>query len=69
MSTLSNSNIPSMIYYKLPLHLQTVFNNLGYKEGDFPISEIAARQIFSIPMLPYLDKGKQNRIVEALNDD
>ena len=68
MSTLSNSNIPSMIYYKLPLHLQAVFNNFGYKEGDFPISEKAARQIFSIPMHPYLDEEKQNRIIEVLND-
>ena len=39
MSILSNSNIPSMIYYKCPLHLQTVFKKLGYGKGDFPISE------------------------------
>ena len=39
MSILSNENIPSMIYYKLPLHLQIVMKRLGYKEGDFPISE------------------------------
>ncbi len=68
MSILSNANIPSMIYYKLPLHLQTVMKNLGYKEGDFPISERTSNQIFSIPMHPYLDKEKQNRIIEVLND-
>ena len=68
MSILSNANIPSMIYYKLPLHLQTVLKDLGYKEGDFPISERISNQIFSIPMHPYLDKGKQNRIIEVLND-
>ena len=68
MSMLSKANIPSMIYYKLPLHLQTVMKHLGYKEGDFPVSESISNQIFSIPMHPYLDKDKQNRIIEVLND-
>ena len=67
MSILSNASIPSMIYYKLPLHLQTVFKKLGYEKGDFPISEKTSRQIFSIPMHPYLDNEKQNRIIEVLN--
>ena len=68
MYSLSNANIPSMIYYKCPLHLQTVFKKLGYGKGDFPISERVANQIFSIPMHPYLDKDKQNRIIEVLNN-
>ena len=68
MSILSNANIPSMIYYKLPLHLQTVFKKLGYRDGDFPISEKTSKQIFSIPMHPYLDNDKQNRIIEILNN-
>ena len=67
ISILSNANIPSMIYYKLPLHLQAVFKKLGYGDGDFPISEKISRQIFSIPMHPYLDNEKQNRIIEVLN--
>jgi dTDP-4-amino-4,6-dideoxygalactose transaminase len=67
MTILSNENIPSMIYYKLPLHLQIVMKRLGYKEGDFPISERISKQIFSIPMHPYLDKNQQNRIIEILN--
>lgn len=68
ISTLSNANIPSMIYYKLPLHLQVVMKNLGYKEGDFPISEKISKQIFSIPMHPYLNVRKQNKIIETLNE-
>tara|TARA_Y100000591_G_scaffold293080_1_gene280737 strand:+ start:199 stop:1314 length:1116 start_codon:yes stop_codon:yes gene_type:complete len=67
MSILSNASIPCMIYYKLPLHLQTVFKKLGYGDGDFPISEKTSKQIFSIPMHPYLDNEKQNRIIEILN--
>ena len=68
ISILSNANIPSMIYYKLPLHLQAVFMKLGYSIGDFPISEKTSRQILSIPMHPYLDNDKQNRIIEILNN-
>ena len=56
-----------MIYYKLSLHLQVVFKKLGYGIGDFPISEKISRQIFSIPMHPYLNNEKQNRIIEVLN--
>ena len=67
MSILSKKNIPSMIYYKLPLHLQTVMERLRYKKGDFPISEKVSKQIFSIPMHPYLDKIQQDTIIEILN--
>ena len=68
MSNLSRANIPSMIYYKLPLHLQTVMKGLGYSEGDFPISEKISKQIFSIPMHPYLNEDKQMKIIEVLNN-
>ncbi len=68
MSNLSDANIPSMIYYKRPLHLQTVFKSLGYHKGDFPISEKSANQIFSIPMHPYLLKHEQDSILNSLNN-
>ena len=69
MSTLSESNIPSMIYYKQPLHLQPVFKKLGYMEGDFPISEKISKQIFSIPMHPYLNRDDQDTIIKVLNNN
>ena len=65
---LESKKIPSMIYYRIPLHLQTVFNDLGYKKGDFPVSENIAERIFSIPMHPYLDKSRQDMVIEALLD-
>ena len=67
MSALNQLNIPSMIYYKTPLHLQRVFEGLGYEKGDFPISERVSRQIFSIPMHPYLNREEQNMIIEVIN--
>ena len=50
---LKENGIPTAIYYPKPLHLQTAFSSLGYREGDFPISEDYAQRIFSIPMHPY----------------
>ena len=54
MQSLNDNNIPSNIYYRLPLHLQKVFDDLEYTRWDFPISEKEAERIFSIHMHPYL---------------
>lgn len=63
---LKEKGIPTAVYYPKPLHLQTAFRSLGYKPGDFPVSEDTAERIFSIPMHPYLSAEDQARIVEAL---
>ncbi len=63
---LKNKDIPSAIYYPKPLHLQTAFASLGYKEGDLPICEDYAKRIFSIPMHPYLTRGDQEKIIGCL---
>ena len=68
MKKLRDKKIPSMIYYRIPLHLQKVFKNLNYVEGDFPVSEKIADQVFSIPMHPYLLKHQQDKIIEVLNN-
>ena len=44
MRILNNNNIPSMIYYKIPLHLQKVYKNLGYEKGSFPIAENISKE-------------------------
>ena len=64
---LKSYDIPSMIYYKRPLHLQDVFSDLGYKRDDFPISIECSEKIFSIPMHPYLNRSQQDIIIEAIN--
>jgi UDP-2-acetamido-2-deoxy-ribo-hexuluronate aminotransferase len=62
MAKLKAAAIPTAIYYPKPLHRQTAFSGLGYREGDFPVSEDCARRIFSLPMHPYLAAGDQSRI-------
>ena len=69
MSRLKEHNIPSMIYYKTPLHMQKVFEGLGYSRGDFPLSEEVCSKIFSIPMHPYLKRIEQDKIVKVLNNE
>jgi len=63
---LKDAGIPTAIYYPKPLHLQAAFAYLGYREGDFPISEDCASRIFSLPMHPYLKAGDQDKIVHLL---
>jgi len=69
MSRLKENNIPSMIYYKLPLHMQKVFDDLKYSKGDFLFSEEVSSKIFSIPMHPYLSEDQQEKIIEVLNNE
>ncbi|GKT27674.1 DegT/DnrJ/EryC1/StrS aminotransferase like protein, partial [Aduncisulcus paluster] len=65
---LGEKNIPSPIYSPIPLHLQTAFNDLGYKTGDCPISEDAASRIFAIPMHPYLEREQQEFIADIIRN-
>jgi len=51
---LKEQGIPTAVHYPMPLHLQECFVYLGYKKGDFPISEMVSCEILSLPMNPYL---------------
>ena len=53
---LSEKRIPSMVYYPVPLHLQSAYKDLGYKEGDLPVSESLSTSVLSLPMHTELDK-------------
>jgi dTDP-4-amino-4,6-dideoxygalactose transaminase len=65
---LQNLGIASMVYYPLPLHLQPVYEGLGYKKGDLPVSEKAANEVLSLPMFPDLTAIEQETIVYAIKD-
>jgi len=63
---LKEDEIPSAIYYPIPLHLQKAFSSLGYAIGDFPISEEISNQIISLPMHPYLETQDIDKISSTI---
>jgi len=63
---LTDRQIGSEIYYPLPLHLQTSLANLGYKLGDFPLSEAAAKEVLALPIYPELREDEQEIVVDAI---
>jgi dTDP-4-amino-4,6-dideoxygalactose transaminase len=63
---LASRGIGTAIHYPIPLHLQKAYEHLGYQEGDFPVTEEAAKQILSLPMYPQLGAEQQQRVAEAL---
>jgi len=62
---LASRNVPSVSYYAVPLHLQPVFDDLGYKNGDFPVTEKISSQCLSLPMNPYLTNKEIEQVCEA----
>ena len=64
---LQRNDIPSVSYYSVPLHLQPVFENLGYKLGDFDESEKVANQCLSLPMSPHLSKDDQAKVIKTIS--
>jgi dTDP-4-amino-4,6-dideoxygalactose transaminase len=57
-----------MVYYPLPLHLQPVYKNLGYKPGDFPVVEQVCHEVLALPMFPELSLEEQEQVVYSLKD-
>lgn len=65
---LTDAGIASAIYYPVPLHLQESYKDLGYKKGDFPVSEAVASDIISLPMYPELTAGQIDEVCKTIKE-
>jgi dTDP-4-amino-4,6-dideoxygalactose transaminase len=63
---LKAKGIGSNVYYPLPMHLQPCFAYLGYKEGQFPESERAAKEVLSLPVYPELTTAHLDEVIAAI---
>lgn len=63
---LAEAGVQTFVYYPVPLHLQPMYAHLGYRAGDLPEAERAAREALSLPMFPELRADEQERVAAAL---
>jgi len=64
---LFKNEIDTAIHYPVPIHLQPAAKKLGYKIGDFPVTEEQSKEILTLPINQYLEKTDLNRIISVVN--
>ena len=69
LEKLKARGVATGVYYPVPLHLQKVYKNLGYKEGDMPVSEYLSHRTFAIPVYPELTEEQIKYIVESIKNN
>ena len=63
---LAEHNIPSMIYYPVPQHLQKAYTPYGFGKGSFPVSELLCEQVLSLPVHTHMDRNQIEYICETV---
>lgn len=67
-SYLKENGIPSMVYYPNPMHKQTAYKDLGYNEGDFPVTEKLCETVLSLPIHPYIEEEELDLVSGMIVD-
>ncbi|MEO1428396.1 MAG: DegT/DnrJ/EryC1/StrS family aminotransferase [Cyanobacteria bacterium J06633_8] len=65
---LKEKGVNTAIYYPRPLHLQPVYQSLGYQPGQLPVAEQACNEVLSLPMFPELSQEQQERVVYCIKE-
>jgi dTDP-4-amino-4,6-dideoxygalactose transaminase len=63
---LAQRGIATGIHYPIPLHLQEAYQYLGYRHGDFPVTEKVAAEIFSLPIFPEMTEAEAERVAASI---
>lgn len=66
IASMKDAGIPTMIYYPMPLHTQKAYDTFPTDPAGMDVSETLAKQVFSLPMHPYLDADTQDKVIDAL---
>jgi dTDP-4-amino-4,6-dideoxygalactose transaminase len=64
----AEAGIGTGIHYPIPLHLQKAYESLGYKQGDFPVTERVAEEIVSLPMFPQMTNKQLTEVAAKARD-
>lgn len=68
INRLKEKGINTGVYYPVPMHLQKVYKDLGYKEGDMPVAEYLSHRTFAIPIFPELSIEQKGYIVSTIRN-
>ncbi len=68
LKALAERGIGSTVYYPVPIHLQPIYDSLGYKQGDLPETERAAAEVLSLPIYPEMSDAQTESVAAALAD-
>lgn len=69
LTKLKEKGVATGVYYPIPLHLQKVYKDLGYNEGDMPVSEYLSHRTFAIPVYPELDEEQIKYIIDSVKNN
>jgi len=65
---LNDKGVGTGLHYPVPLHLQKAYAYMGYKEGDFPVTESVAKRLLSLPMFPELTKAQIEYVAQTIKE-
>jgi len=68
MEFLHEKGVSTLIHYPTPIHLQGVYQHLGYKKGAFPNAERAAEEIISLPLFPSLKEDEVLYVAKSIRE-
>ncbi|MBW6411462.1 DegT/DnrJ/EryC1/StrS family aminotransferase [Clostridium weizhouense] len=68
LNKLKEKGVATGVYYPVPLHLQKVYKDLGYKEGDMPVAEYLSHRTFAIPVYPELTEEQVEHIIKSIKE-
>ena len=67
-SELKKKNIPTLVFYPIPLHLQACFKYLNYFEGDLPIAETISKKVLSLPINAFITKEQIHYVIKSIQE-